>query len=166
MAVQYQDPILKKYADTIHAANKQFKRVYFGDPMRVGVSETPALILAKVDTNVINMTNVEDRHAVRISLTVVSDIRNTISDDKLMVSGINSLYDIMEGRDEDTYELKPSSLLYVIRHNVEIDVGKNLRTDLSTITRIDYGMTFDKRLPNSWAIEGMLEFIATFTQVR
>lgn len=163
---QYQDPILKKYVDTITAATKQFKRVYYGDPIRIGTSELPALIIAKVDSRVSNLTNQEDRHELRISLTVVTDIRNTISDDKEMVRGVNSLYDIMEGRQEGTYLLKPSSLLYIIRHNVELDVGNNLRTDLNTMSRVDYGMTIDKRMESSWSIEGMLELTAHFTQNR
>lgn len=163
---QYQDPVLKKYVETIESATKVFKRVYYGDPVRIGVSELPALIIAKVDTRVSNKSNIEDMHEMAISLTVVTDVRDSVSDDKDMVRGVNSLYDIMEGRDADTYELKTSSLLYIIRHNVEIDPGKNLRTDLNTISRIDYGMTMDKRKESSWSIEGMLQITANFTQPR
>lgn len=164
--IQYQDPILRKYADLILANTNAFKRVYFGDPIRIGASELPALILAKVDSNVGNLSNAEDLHEVRISLTVVTDVRDTISDDKTMVSGVNALYNLMEGRQEGTYQLKPTSLLYILRHNVEVDVANNLRTDLSGRTRVDYGMTMDKRAPSSWSIEGTVEITATFSQVR
>jgi len=162
----YQDPILKKYADLINGKTSNFKRIYMGDPIRIGMSELPALILAKVDTSVKNLSNVEDEHSIRISLTVVTDVRETISDDKPMVRGVNQLYDLMEGRQDGTYKLKPESLLGIIRNNVEVDPGNNLRTDLSTSSRINYGMTMDKRKENSWAIEGMLEITAHFIQVR
>lgn len=161
----YQDPILKKYGDLIVQYNKEIKRVYFGDPIRVGASELPCLILAKVDTRVANFTNVEDRHSVRISITLVTDVRDSISEDKTMVRGVNSLYDLMEGRNAD-YSLKANSILGIVRHNVELDVGNNLRTDLSSVTSVDYGMTVGKRKESGWSIEGMLELTATFTQVR
>lgn len=163
---QYVDPILKKYAQLIEGYTKAFKRIYFGDPIRIGASELPALILAKVDTRVRNHSNVEDLHEVRISMTIVADVRDTISDDKLMVRGVNLLYDLMEGRTEGTYKLKTESLLNIIRHNVELDPGQNLRTDLETITRVDYGLTMDKRKESSWSIEGMVELTAHFIQVR
>ena len=107
----------------------------------------------------------EDEHSVRISLTVVSDVRDTITDDKTMVSGTNALYNIMEGRNED-YTLKLDSLVYILRHNVEIDTGHNLRTDLKTMSRVDYGLTMGKRKAEAWAIEGSLEITANFSQLR
>ena len=137
----YRDPILKKYADMIQAGTKQYKRIFYGDPIRIGVSELPALVLAKIETRVSNYTSAEDRHDIRISMTVVTDVRATISDDKEMVKGVNSLYNLIEGRSDDDYTLKTDSLLYLLRHNVELDSGKNLRTDLDSMTQVQYGMT-------------------------
>lgn len=163
---QYQDPILRKYADLVTANTKQFKWIYYGDPIRIPSSNLPCLILAKVDTKFSNETNVEDRHRVRISFTVVTDVRDTISDDKDMVSGTNSLYNLMEGRAETTYQLKPDSLLYILRHNVTLDPGQNLHTDLDSMSSVDYGLTMNKRKPEAWSIEGMVEVTATFIQPR
>lgn len=145
---------------------KVLKRVYYGDPIRVASSELPVLILSKVDTRVMNLTNVEDEHAIRISITIITDIRDTISEDKTMVAGVNALYNLMEGRTEGTYQLKADSLLYILRHNVELDTANNLRTDLRTMTRIDYGMTMGKRAKEAWSIEGNLELTAHFIQIR
>lgn len=166
MQEEYTDPILKKYADLIQGSTKVFKRVFFGDPIRIAGSELPALVLAKIDTRVGNMTNVEDMHSIRVSFTVVTDVRETINEDKTMVRGVNQLYNLMEGRQAGTYQLKTDSLLYILRHNVELDVGQNLRTDLSTLSRIDYGMTMGKRTEKGWSIEGTLEVTANFSQVR
>jgi hypothetical protein len=112
------------------------------------------------------MTNAEDMHSIRISLTVITDVRDTISEDKTMVSGVNALYNLMEGRTDGTYALKPESLLYILRHYVELDVGQNLRTDLSTMTDVEYGMTMGKRAAEAWSIEGTLTLTANFSQVR
>lgn len=161
----YKDPILVKYATLIGSKTKRFKRVYFGDPIRIPNSDLPALIISKVDTIAKNLTNAEDVHELRISFTVVTDIRNTITDDKTMVAGVNLLYNIMEGRNSD-YTLQNESLLNILRHNVELDVGNNLRTDLNTMSRIDYAMTIGKRAPEAWAVEGIIDITANFTQPR
>jgi len=138
---QYKDPILKKYADLITANTSAFKQIFFGDPVRTGASDYPCLILAKIGTRVTNLTNTEDRHDIRISLTVVTDVRETLSDDHEMTRGVNALYNLMEGRNDTDYTLKSDSLLGIIRHNVELDSGKNLRTDLDTMSQVDYGMS-------------------------
>lgn len=161
----YQDPILKAYMALIEPKNL-FKRIYLGDPIRIGMSELPALIIAKIDTKVGKITNVEDQHEVRLSFTIVADVRDTISEDKEMVRGVNSLYNLMEGRDEATYQLKTDSLLYILRHNQVVDATYNLRTDLATVSKIDYGMTLGKRKDAAWSTEGTLEILTTFTQIR
>ncbi len=161
----YQDPILKKYGDLISAGNKEIRRTFYGDPIRIGSSELPALILAKIDSRISNLDNAQDRHDIRISITLVTDVRDTISEDRQMVHGVNSLYNLMEGRQEN-YLLKTDSILYILRHNVEVDPANNLRTDLNSVTRIDYGMTMGKRKVDAWSIEGTLELLATFTQPR
>jgi hypothetical protein len=162
----YTDPILKKYADLIKANIPVFKRVYFGDPIRIGKTELPALVLQKIDTKIQNLSNIEDQHNVRISMTVVVDIRETLNDEKTMVAGISQLYDIIEGRNDTDYTLKSTSVLGTLRHNVELDVGNNLRTDLNTMSSASYSMTMGKRQENAWALEGLVEITALFTQNR
>lgn len=161
----YQDPVLKKYGQLIEGA-KLFKTIFYGDPIRIGASELPALIIAKLDTRVGKFTNAEDAHEMRISFTAVTDVRDTIGEDKDMVRGVNSLYNLMEGRQESTYQLKADSLLYILRHNEVVDASNNLRTDLSSVSKIDYGMTIGKRKDAAWSIEGTLEITSSFTQVR
>lgn len=99
-------------------------------------------------------------------LTIVTDIRKDISDEVAIVPGISSLYNLIEGRDEDTYELKPESILGIIRKYAEIDVAHNLRTDLDTETNTDYGMTHGKRQEGAWSIEGVITITANLIQLR
>ena len=165
MEQQYKDPVLRKYGDLIMLYNKQIKRIYYGDPIRVGSSSLPALILAKSGTDISNFSNAEDRHQMKISISVITDVRDTISEDVQMVKGVNALYNILEGRNED-FTLKADSILGILRKYVELDVANNLRTDLNTVTRAEYGMTMGKRREDSWSIEGIIELVATFTQPR
>lgn len=162
----YVDPILKAYANLITANTGAFKAVYYGDPQRIGESELPALILEKLDTRASNMTSAEDEHQVRIRIMVVTDVRDSIGADKQLVAEYGTLYNLMEGRDPATYALKTDSLLYILRHNINLDTTYNLRTDLGGGTRVDYGVTIGKRAPDAWAVEGQIEITANFIQSR
>jgi len=162
----YNDPIIKKYFDLIKAKVPTIKAYYQGDPIRIPKSSLPAVIISKAQTNVSALTNSEDDHRIGLILTVVTDVRDERSDDQNIVPGIAQLYDIIEGRDDTTYLLKATSILNILRTNQIVDVAYNLRTDLGSITRCDYGMTLGKRSPEGYAIEGQVEFLATYSQIR
>ncbi len=167
-AQKYVDPILKKYADLIAANTNVFKAVYYGEPTRIPASLFPCLILSKRETRVGNLSNAEDEHGIAITMTVIYDIRKELStaeDDAKIVEGVAGLYDLVEGREAD-YTLKATSVLDILRSNVELDTANNLRTDLSTITRVDYGQTLRDRAPEQWSLEASIDFIAHFAQVR
>lgn len=172
MSDLYQDPIIKKYIDLIKGVvgNDFFKIYYQGDPIRIPISNLPAIIISKDETRVSNAleggSNVDDAHLMALTLTVVTDIRDQINDDKAVAPGIAKLYDIIEGRDETTLKLKDKSILHILRNNVDLDTSLGLRTDLGSITRVDYGLTIGKREQDAWAIEAQVEFIAHFTQLR
>ena len=164
----YKDPIIKKYMELITGIVGEgfFKYLYYGDPIKIPASNLPALIISKDETRVGNITNTEDEHLIALILTVVTDIRADINDDKAIAPGISSLYDIIEGREEATLKLKEKSIMHILRNNVDVDTTLGLRTDLGSITRADYGLTVGKREQESWAIEAQVEFIAHFTQIR
>ena len=162
----YIDPILEKYRDLIEATNKKIKTYYFGDPIRIPVSNLPACILSKTETRVAQETNIEDVHEMQIKITIITDIRDDLNDDKQIAAVVNTLYNIFEGREDTTYILKPESILNIIRTNVEVDTAQNLRTDLSTVTAISYAMTVGKRAEEAWAVEGEMELVAHFIQNR
>lgn len=168
----YVDPILKKYADLITGVvgDGFFKEVYYGDPIRIPASNLPALVLSKDETRVLNTgdggSNVEDAHLMAITISVITDIRDDINDDKSIRAGVASLYDIIEGRESDTLKLKNKSILHILRNNVLVDSSNGLRTDLGTTTRVDYGLTVGKREVESWAIEAQIEINAHFSQLR
>lgn len=162
----YKDPIIAKYQELIEAAMPGvFKGVYQGDPIRIPKSSMPALIISKSLTRVGNLTNAEDQHEVSLILSVVTDLRDEINDDKEIVPGVAQLYSIIEGRDEQ-YKLKTDSILHVLRSNILVDAALNLRTNLGSITTANFGLTVGKRALDSYAVEGQVEFVATYSQLR
>ena len=167
MANLYTDPILKVYQDLIQSATGNlFKMVYHGDPIAIPKSSMPALVLSKTRTRIGKISNAEDQHDIEIVITVVADVRDTINDDTQIVPGIAQLYDIIEGRETDSYTLKENSVLNILRSNIQPNSQINLRTDLGSITTTDYGLTVGKRAPDAFGVEAQIQFIANFIQIR
>lgn len=163
----YEDPIIAKYQELITTAMQGvFKGVYQGDPVRVPKSRLPALIISKSMTQVGKLTNTEDEHGQQLILTVITDIRDEVNDDEQIVPGIAQLYDIIEGREDTTFLLKSNCILNILRTNELVDATHDLRTDLGSITKADYGLTIGKRDREAYAVEGQVEFVAYFTQTR
>src|SRR6185437_12735251 len=116
------DPIIKKYFDLIKTkTGDTFKAFYYGDPIRIPMSSLPAIIGARRATRSTTFTNTEDAHKMTVVFTVVADVRADIQDDKTLVPGNSRIYDLMEGRDPGTLTLKDTSLLNILRNNIDID---------------------------------------------
>lgn len=166
---KYIDPIINAYIELFKEKNTGIKAWYQGDPLRLPASEFPIGMLAKQETRITQVTNAEDEHGIAMYLTVVADVRKELStqeDDQKIIAGIAQLYDIIEGRDSTTFALKDDSILDILRTNQLVSAQYNLRTDLSTITRVDYGETLRDRDPSMWSIEARVEFVAHFIQNR
>lgn len=157
------DQIIKLYFDIIKANTDVFKGYYYGDPVNIPVSMTPAILGSRRMSQAMYGTNLEDEESMTLVFTVITDIRKDISDDKQLVPGWLSIYDIMEGRDPVTKNLKPTSLLYILRHN--FGIANNMWTDVRTATRIDYGLVQNKRQPG-WSIEATVTVVCTIVQTR
>ncbi len=164
----YSDPILSKYIDLLKTKAGTIKVFFQGEPLRIGASQLPCVIISKRETMVGPHTNAEDEHKVGITLTVVTDIRSDLSTEDAqanVVAGIATLYDLVEGRNVD-YTLKDTSILDILRSNPVVDSTYGLRTDLGTITRVDYGQTLRDRHKEEWSIEATIQLVAHFTQNR
>lgn len=164
----YTDPIITKYIDLIKANTGVFKAFYQGEPLRVPASLLPCCIISKSESEVRHFTNTQDEHAIALTITVITDLRKDLSTESGMenaVAGIATLYDIMEGRQDD-YTLKDTSILDILRANSLVDAANNLRTDLSGVTRVDYGETLRARSPEEWSIEAKVQLVAHFVQTR
>jgi hypothetical protein len=165
----YQDPIIQAYIDLIKANCGGAIKAYFqGEPTRLAASDLPCAIISKRQTRVGFHSNAEDEHGIGMSITIITDVRqdlNTETGAQNAVAGIATLYDIIEGRNADM-TLKDTALLDVLRSNQLVSAPYGLRTDLSTITVADYGLTLRDRAPEAWSIEGRVDIVAQFTQAR
>jgi len=162
----YQDPVIEKYIEAIKAVfGGYFKVYYIEDPIQIPVSNLPCVIISSSETRIGQNSNAEDEHAMAFILTVVEDIRKDLQDDKTISASKRNLKEVIEGRDTN-YKLKTKSILNILRTNINLDVANNLRTSLTTIVRVDYGITVDKRQPEAWGIEAQVEFVAEFIQLR
>lgn len=166
--MSYTDPIIQKYIDIIKSKNGEIKYFYQGEPTRIPTSVLPCCIVSKAETQVGFLTNSEDEHQIAMKIIIVTDIRKELStneNDSKVIEGVSKLYDILEGRNAD-YTLKDTSILDILRVNQLLDAGNNLRTDLSTVTKVGYGETLQNRDPAEWRIQAEVEFVAHFTQIR
>ena len=163
---QYKDPVISLFIDLIKANTSVFKSFYYGDPIRIPASNLPACLISKRATNIKIFTNGEDEHNMQIIFTVVADIRKDLQGDNTVTAGTSSLYDIIEGRDPVTLALKPESLAYILRHNVDLYQNLQFYVDVENPTKIDYAMTVGKRATDSWSNEGTLTLVAKLVQIR
>jgi len=164
----YNDPIVEKYINTIKASCKEIRTFFQGDPLKIPASSLPCCIISRVATQSGFLDSANDEHNMTLHITVVTDIRSELSTEEnvsKIAPGVAKLYDIIEGRNAD-YTLKDSSILKIIRTNQPIDLAHNLRTDLHTQTRVDYGTTMRNRNPAEWSIEATVEVVSNFIQLR
>lgn len=164
----YQDPIIKAYVDLITSKTSNFKKIYQGEPTRLGTSVLPCLLISKVASEVSPHSSSEDEHGMQLNFTVVTDIRKELStseNDESVLAGVSKLYELIEGRDSNM-QLQAGSLLNILRNNQLVSSAYGLRTDLSGATRINYGETLQARDPQEWRIQASITIIATFNQVR
>ena len=165
----YEDPVIKAYIALFKAKMEgAVKQYYQGDPFKIAASELPCLLISKSETRVGHFTNSQDEHGIEMQLTLITDIRSELStqaDQQKVVAGVAKLYELVEGRDAD-YTLKSNTILDVLRSNQLVDGANNLRTDLDTVTRVDYGEALRDRDKGEWSIEARINFVAHFIQTR
>ena len=164
----YKDPIIAAYIALIKTKTNVFKVFYEGEPLRIAGTNLPCVIVSKRETRVGVLTNAEDEHAIGMAITVITDVRKDLSTEQNIadvVAGVSTLYDLVEGRNANL-TLKDTSILSILRHNPLVDSANGLRTDLGTVTRVDYGETLRNRPAQEWTVEGRVDFVSYFTQVR
>jgi hypothetical protein len=167
--MNYQDPVIAKYIELLKAhAGGAIREFYQGEPVRIPSSSFPCALISKRETRVGPVSNAADQHEMALSITVIADVRSDLSTEsgaKNAVAGIAALYDLMEGRNAD-YTLKETSVLGILRSNLEVDAGLNLRTDLGSVTLVDYGTTLRDRAQEQWSIEARVDYVAVLQQAR
>ncbi len=161
----YEDPIIKKYIDLIKTnTGGKIKGFYNGLIGSIPASMLPAIMISIEKTEVADLSNVEDEHRISLMLTYVSDIRPTLEDSTL-ITKLSDVLDNLVGRNAD-YSLKSTSILYILRNNLNIDASNNLRTDVNSFSVVTPGEIASGRFAGSYSVEGTIRFNAHFIQER
>ena len=161
----YKDPIIQKVIDVITAGvGTNIKSYYHGDPLMIAKSDLPALLVSKDTTEVGDEENAVDYHKMTLVLTLVTDIRDSISDTPSNIHyGDQKLYDIFEGRNAD-FTLKSTAIVDILKKSANL--GSNANIDMKSPMRVSYGFTMGKRGEKALAWEGYLTFNIYFVQLR
>ena len=164
--MNYQDTIIQKYLNLIKDnVGGGIKVFYNGTKMQIPLSSLPMVMIDIEGTEATEFSNTEDQHIVSLVLTYIADMRQDTSAAQLMEEGFGKVVEALVGRSSD-YSLKTKSILYVLRHNLNIDTDNNLRTDVGSITVATPRQVGTGRMPGYWSCEGTIRFKAHFIQTR
>ncbi|MCX6113136.1 MAG: hypothetical protein NTY22_07660, partial [Proteobacteria bacterium] len=109
----------------------------------------------------------EDEHRIKLVLTFIADMRITLEDSAL-ISGLNKVLEVLVGRETTgtPYALKTNSILYILRHNLNIDATNNLRTDIRSFSVVMPSQVSSNRFQGLYSAEGNITFNCNYIQQR
>ena len=162
---QYKDTIIQKYLDLISDNTTGIKSFFNGIVAKIPASELPAVMIDIEATEIDEFSNDEDVHRVELILIYIADIRQSLEESPSVVAGLNNVKEILVGRDAD-YTLKSTSILDILRSNLNIDSANNLRTDVGGFSIATPNEVATGRFPGLVSAEGSIRFTAHFVQVR
>ena len=152
----YKDPIIAKIIEALTAAELPgIKGIYNGDVVVPAKDDVPLVYVAKDTTTISQADNMEDEHLMPMVATVLYDMTQDIGQSYDMVAGASSLYEIVEGRDDD-YKLKTNTIAYVLRENQVLD--DKLWIAVGTPVTVTYGIGVNRRGPGMFSVEAVVRF--------
>jgi len=165
--MSYEDPIIKKYLDLIKSKTTGIKGFYNGLVAKIPASMLPAVMISIETTEAEEFSDNEDEHRIGLVLTYIADIRQTFEDPALVTS-LNKVLEALVGRESSgtPYALKTSSILHILRNNLNVDASNHLRTDIRTFSVATPGEVATGRFPGLYSAEGTIRFTAHFIQQR
>jgi hypothetical protein len=164
----YSDPIVAKYLDLIKTNTNVVKGFYNGFLGMIPASMLPAVMIQVERTEADELSNVEDEHRISLVLTYIADIRPTLiesSGEMPLTNGLNNVLENLVGR-ESNYSLKTTSILHILRNNLNVDTANNLRTDVRSFSVVTPNEIASGRFPGNYSAEGTIRFNAHFLQTR
>ena len=162
---QYKDTIIQKYLDLIKDNTTGIKGFFNGLIAKIPASSLPAVIIDIDRTEVDEFSNDEDVHKVELILIYIADIRRSFEEASSVIAGLNNVKEILVGR-ESNYTLKSTSILDILRSNLNIDSSNNLRTDVGGFSVVTPNEVAAGRFPGQHSAEGSIRFTAHFVQER
>lgn len=157
-ATQYKDPIIATVIAMLNASGpSELKNRYInGDVLLPNKSELPICYITKDQVLAQPANNMEDEHLQMLVATVILDITKDLNQAYNVVQGMPDLWRFCEERDPATYQLKPNSLLYLLRNSQQLK--EKVWIGLGTPVQINYGMGIERRGPGIFSIEATIRF--------
>lgn len=157
--MDYQDAVISKLIEKFEAEGpaELSGKYRYGDILIAPKSELPICTIAKTGTNVMPASNMEDQHMMSMVINVIYDYTQDLTQDHDIIAGVNSLYDLIEGRDSN-YQLKPDSLLYILRKYQTLDNNLWISVGPQEQTQVAYGIGSQRRGPGIFSIEAAIRF--------
>ncbi|HEC65851.1 MAG TPA: hypothetical protein ENI23_11175 [bacterium] len=162
---QYKDTIIQKYLDLISDNTTGIKGFFNGIVGKIPEAQLPAVIIDIERTEVDEFSNDEDVHRVELIVIYVADIRRSFEEASSVVAGLNNVKEVLVGRNAN-YTLKDTSILDILRSNLNIDSANNLRTDVGGFSVVTPTEVATGRFPGLHSAEGNIRFTAHFVQER
>ena len=164
MAKYPRDPIVTKIIALFNASGpaRLKNRYFYGDPLLVPKSQLPAVFISKDGTSIGNEDVATDRSELRYAINVVEDLTRDFNQAFDSIGATSLVEDYLEGLTDD-YDLKPTSLAYILRKNQSI--GPHLYINIEVPLELDYGVTIGKRGDGLYTVEGVLKFEVTALQM-
>lgn len=162
----YRDSIIQAIIDALNESGPDELRTnyYHGDPVIMPQAQLPLCFVTKLSTQVRTHTTAEDSYESQIALNVVSSTTNDLSQGgDVLQAGTVTLYDLVEGREEDD-DSKTSSIINVLRSKQVLNANKTY-IQIGDSIDIEYVIS-----PNSrrglWSVEAIVRMVVTHNQVR
>ena len=157
--MHYEDAVIKKLIEKfeLEGPAKLARKYRYGDIFVMPKSDLPLVTIAKTGTITTPASNMESEYMMSMAINVIYDFTSDLRQDRTLQAGINSVYDLIEGRDEN-YQLKPESLLYILQKYQVLD--NNLWIMAAPNDRIEtvYGIGNQRRGPGIFSVEGLIRF--------
>lgn len=158
MSDLYKDPIVQLIIDMLNenGPSKLDGRYINGDVLMPNQSELPMAYIAKDTTKMGAASNMEDEHLHSLVLTVILDMKQDLDEAYDMVAGTPELYEMVEGRDDTTYQLKADSLLYNLRKSQQL--ADKTWIGVRDTVDVNYGIGIARRGPGIFSVEATVRF--------
>lgn len=165
--MSYKDPISELLISNFRSEGlASIKEYYNGDVYTVPREDLPVLYVVKDATRIAPADNRNDETRTAYVIGVIYNYTEDIDTSSELVAGVNSLYEIVEGRDENTLDLKTNSLAYILRKHLTLADDTWVDIGAGAALEIDYGIGIEKRGRGIYSLEAMIRCVVVHHQLR
>jgi len=163
----YNDPILQAIIDLLdkYGPKKLKGRWHSGDSMCIPKNILPCGFVCYDNEMVRDIANGTLRNTMTIQITVAVDMTRERSVPAARADSHEQVVEFVAGKDKNTWQLKPDSVLGALRANQSLYETKNFWIEVGTESTVNYGIGMEKRGAGIITAEGVITIQATYDQV-